>query len=730
MAYSDDVLPKGVQYDAEELKYVLRAERQQSVGFDFDEELNGAREKALNYYKGLMEDMPSLPNRSGVVSTDVADAIEQALPDLIDIFLAGEDGLTFEATGAEDEKAAKQETDYVRHVIFQQNRGFRLLYTGFKDALLLRTGIWKYYWDGEPEFQEYETKCTEGQLQEMEAMGLEVVGIEPLQTMLMTEMGPQPGFQVTARKMVRNGRVCIGNVAPEDFTVSSDTVELCDTPYCAARMRVRVQDLLRDGYDPEKVATLRADETSGSEVVGRARDLAFENDDLELHNAAVEDLRIVEVIEHYIRLDLEGTGQTQIWRIVTGNNEECILEIEKRSRIEFAAITPYPQPHRFYGLSLADKQMEIQKTKTALHRMLLDSGYFAQNQRPEVDMSKALPETIPALIDNQPGRPVPVRQAGAINPIVTAPVSFDILSALEYMNTVAEQRSGVTRNAQGLNPDTLHDTKGGAQILMNAAQKRMRLMARQFAETGIRDLFLGVHDLLRSNATMADTIRLRNEWVQIEPSSWSRRKDVTIDIGIGSGGREEKLMKFSAFSDRISQIVEVQGGLGGPIVTTENIYALAEAFGGALDIKGVERFVTDPKQAPPQEEGPDPEAMKAQAEMQMAQAKLQMQQQEAQQRMQIDQQRAEFDAQLQAAKVQADQQAQREKAQLEAQLAREKAQFEAQMARERMQFEAQLAVERMQIEAKLKADANVMSASVKMSEQTLPTNRPGGDLDK
>jgi hypothetical protein len=265
---------------------------------------------------------------------------------------------------------------------------------------------------------------------------------------------------------------------------------------------------------------------------------------------------------------------------------------------------------------------------------------------------------------------------------------------------------------------------------MNAAQKRMRLMARQFAETGIRDLFLGVHDLLRSNATMADTIRLRNEWVQIEPSSWSRRKDVTIDIGIGSGGREEKLMKFSAFSDRISQIVEVQGGLAGPIVTAENIYALAEAFGGALDIKGVERFVTDPKQAPPQEEGPDPEAMKAQAEMQMMQAKLQMQQQEAQQRMQLDQQRAEFDAQMQGAKVQADQQAQREKAQLEAQLAREKAQFEAQMARERMEFEAQLSVERMQIEAKLKADANVMNASVKMSEQTLPANRPGGDLDK
>jgi hypothetical protein len=727
MPYSEDALREGLAYDEDEIKYILRAEREASVGFDYDADLNGEREQALNYFKGIMPDMPAGENRSKVVSTDVADAIEQALPDLIDIFLAGEDGMTFQATGAEDEDLAKQETDYVRHVVFQQNRGFGLLYTGIKDALLLKIGVWKFYWDGEPEFQEYETTVDEMGLQELEQLGVEVIGIEPGQPM-MGEQGPIETFNVTARKMVRNGKVCINAIPPEDFTVSSDTVVLGETPYCAYRRRVRVQELLADGYDPEKVSTLRADETSGAEIVGQARDLAHEREDLELHNAAIEELRLVEVIEHYIRLDLEGTGRPQIWRIVTGNNEECILEMEKRARIEFAAITPYPQTHRFYGMSLADKQMEIQRVKTALNRMLLDSGYFAQNQRPEVDMSKALPETIPALLDNQPGRPVPVKMAGAVNPIQTAPVSFDILAALEYTNTSAELRSGVMRHTQGIDPDSLHDTKGGAQIQMNASQKRMRLMARQFAEGGVRDLFLGVHDLLRSNATIADTIRLRNTWVQVDPSAWSRRKDVTIDIGIGSGGREEKLLKLNLFSERIAQLVELQGGLKGPLVTAQNVYALVDMFAGALDIKSPERFVTDPSQQDPNaggEEEPSPEMLKVQGEMEMAKAKLEMQAAEAKQKMELAQVQAEFDAKMQVAKIEAEQNALRDRAALEAELARDKAVAELELAREKMANEMILARERQAMEAEIGAFKATAEAETKA---VMSTNRPGGSL--
>lgn len=696
MAY-DEALEGDI--DENTLLGILRAERENSVGFDYDSTLQDDRERALNYYKGdVSQDMPVMPNRSSVTSTDVADGVERALPDLIEIFASGDDGITFQAVGAEDEDLAKQETDYVRHVIFQQNKGFRTFYTAFKDALLSKVGVFKFYWDAEPEFQEYTTETKEVGLEELNRMGVEVIDIGDVD-----EMGV---MKVTVRRQVSNGRVCIKAWAPEDFTVAEDTVDLCDTTYCAARSRSRVQDLLADGYDPEKVATLSNESDSASEVIELARDTVDETSQNETEDAAIDELRVVEVIEHYIRIDLEGTGKPQIWRIVTGNDEAVVLEMEKRSRIEFAAITPYPMTHRFYGQSLADKLIEIQKWKTALIRMLNDSGYFALNQRLEVNINRATPDTIPALLDNQPGRPIPT-QGDALSNVESGGPTFDMLGAIEFANTVAEERTGIVRNAQGLDPDTLHDTATGAKILIGAAQKRLRMMARLFAETGIRDLFLGVHDLLRSNATMQDTIRLRNEWVDIDPQSWNRRKDVVIEIGVGQGGREEEIAKFDLFVNRMSQVIEMQEGPGG-LVTEENIYAALDAYGDRLGIKGLERFITDPKMREPEEEGPS----EAEMMMQMEQQKFQMQHD-------FEKQKAQAQLELDAMKAEAAATAQREKQALDMQLAREKADMEAMLAREKMELEAELAAEKAMLEAAIRERTEAAKLS---------TNRPGGSL--
>lgn len=696
MAYDHDEALQG-DIDETTLLGILRAERENSVGFDYDSTLQEDRERALNYYKGdVSQDMPVLPNRSSVTSTDVADLVERALPDLIEIFASGDDGITFQAGGDEDEDAAEQETDYVRHVIFRQNKGFRALYTMFKDALLSKVGVVKFYWDGEAEYLEEQGKVNEVQLQEMAEQGVEIVEIGDADAEGMVE--------VTARKMVRNGTVRIKAIPPEDFTVGSDTVDLADATYCAYRSRVRIQDLIADGYDAEKVMSLTRDSQSASELIENARDTVDEGSETDEEDAGVDALRIVEVTEHYLRYDVEGEGRPQIWRIVTGNDEAVILEMEKRSRIEFAAVTPYPMTHRFYGQSLADKTIEIQKWKTALIRMLNDAGYMANNQRQEVNVNRATEDTIPALLDNQPGRPVPT-QGDALSPIANAGLPFDILSAIEFADTVAENRTAIVRNAQGLNPDTLHDTATGAEKLMSSAQKGLRMMARLFAEMGLTDLYLGVHDLLRSNATMADTAKLSGGYVPVSPNEWQRRKDTEIDTGDQS--KEDEITALEVFSNRIAQIIEMQGGPGG-LVSNENLYNLMKALGRRLRIKGVERFITDPAKANPQEEGPSEAEMMMQMEQQKFQAQHQLDMEKAQAQLQLDQMKAEANAN-----------AQREKHALDMQLAREKADQEAQLAREKMALEAELAREKAMLEASIRAETEKAKLSV---------NRPGGSL--
>ena len=584
-------------------------ERKNSIGFDDDEELFQSREQSLQYYKGEMTDIPALPNRSKAVSTDVSDAVETVLPDLIEIFMAGDDPLAFNAVGEEDEEAARQETDYLGHVVFQDNAGFMELYTAFKDALIVKTGVWKFWWND----YEWEENTLKGvdllHLQKLRAdhkdptQGLEIINEAPGEP---DDLGET--VNVTIRKRSGGGKACFNAVPPDDFMVAKDTVALKDTTYCSMRSRPRAQDLIAEGYDPEEVAKLPAYSNRTNDELNQARDTAGETDTTTDANV----LRSVEVVEHYVRVDADDDGKPEIYKVLAGGNDSVLIHRERVDSIPFAAITPYPVTHRFYGRSLAELMVEIQRIKTALLRLMLDSGYFALNQRHEVAMDRANEFTVPDLLRNTPGSPVRSKSGDAVRPIAAGNLNFDVKGALEYVATMAEQRSGIVRNAQGLNPDTLHDTARGAQALMSAAQKRVRLIARVFAETGLKDLYLGMHDLLRSHATLAETARLRNEWVEISPASWGRRKDMTIEIGVGAGGREQDMAAGRELSQFMQQAIGMQGGINGPLIELPQVYAAGKKYIEGLGFKSADPYWKEPDPAwePPEAE-PDPAVAKA-----------------------------------------------------------------------------------------------------------------------
>lgn len=630
-----------MKYDDDELLKLVRDERKRSIGFgEGDTDLQEAREKALRFYRGdVTKDIPSIPNRSSAVSTDVAEAVETVLPDIIEIFTGGDDVATFAPVGPEDEPGAQQETDYVNHVVFDENDGFLTFYSAFKDALLTRLGLFTWWWEDGEEVKE---ETFEGKTEEEVAVAVEVCEQQGAEC----EYTPRDDglFDVVIRRTRNLGRVCIKAVPSEDFTVAPDTVNLKDTTYCAMRDRPRVQDLIARGVDPETARNLPSYGVK-DDAIAEARDEAGE-ETLD-RNEATGDLRQVEVIAHYIRL-LDDEDQLCIYKVETDGEETTILgEAEKVESIPFGAITPYINAHRFYGESLADKLIEIQKIKTTLLRMFLDSGYFDLNQRMEVAMTMANEFTISDLLRNEPNMPVRVQQPGALRPLRAGGLSFDAMQALEYVSVMGEQRTGVVRNAQGLKPDTLHDTAKGALALMTNAQKRVRLIARIFAETGVKELFLGVHRLTRKHATSGSKARLRGKWVDVDPTTWGDRKDMTIQIGLGSAGKEQDMMVMEKVLEFQREIIQLQGGIQGPLVTADNVHNALKRFTIAASQKAPELFFSDPQDpnTPKLEPKPDPEMQKAQAEMQIkqaeGQAKLQLQAQEGQVRLALDEQRAQ-----------------------------------------------------------------------------------------
>jgi hypothetical protein len=688
---------------------ILRAEMANSIGFDGDDssnELQTSRENALLYYKGDMSrDMPVIEGRSTAVSTDVADNIEAVLPQLVEIFLE-EDVCSFQPNSEEDIAKAQQETDYINHVVYKQNQGFKTFNTVFKDALQIGTGVFSWRWE---EAQQADNQTLEG-LSSLDLDNLRqsveqdrIVSVEEYQD----PMSPTGvSYNVAVKAPFKDGKVVIEPFPADDLSVSKDTVRLGDGTYCALRSRVRRQQLIADGFDKAKVMDIPS-YTTQNEMVNDARDLAGENEHMD-DGSSIAGMDTVEIIHNYLRV-VDRDGSKIICVVTAGDDMEHVLSMEEVTRVPASAICPFPQTHRFYGQSMADKLIQVQKINTSLLRMGLDSGSYSMNQRMEVVEGGAGKHTLSDLFRNTPGSPIRVKQAGTVVPVSAGALSFPVLEMIEHMKVVAETRSGVMRASQGLSPDTLHETKGGMLALMNSSQTRIRYMARNFAETGVKDMFLGVHEMLREHASVEQMVRLRGKWVPIDPTTWGIREDMQAEIG-NAGGREWDVQALTQILDLQKQGMEAQGGPDGAFTSPKYILNTAHKLVSRMGMRSPEVFFPEPEAYQPQpqgQQGPSPEEQQMQMEMQMKQA-------EFQQKMQLEQQKMQLDMQAQQAKLQSEHSLKMEQMQAQMNLEREMAEQRMQLDREKMS--AEMAMKQQQLDAELQLNMAVKQAEINQEE--------------
>lgn len=709
---------EGAKAKKPDLLPLIREEMKRAIGFEQDEDLRASRERALNYFKGdVSQDIPSLPNRSKAVSSDLSDAVDTILPDLMEIFTGGDDVVAFIPQRKEDEEAAKQETAYLNHVVFQENPGFRNFLTAIQDALLVKIGLftWDYEVDREDEIESFTGKNIV-ELQQAQADGSEVFEVKP-----DDETGQT--FSFKAKRVIDNSSAKYYAVPPENFAVAPDTVDIAETTYCSMRDFPRVQDLIASGYDEAKVKKLPPYAGGTDDSTKKARDNAGESDNGQSLDDTSAELRQVETRKHHIRV-LGEDGKLHIWCVVTDSEATIELDAYEVERINYAVGSPYLVAHRMFGRSLADLLIELMKIKTALTRAVLDSAYFALNQRVQVNMKLAGEYTISDLLRNEPGSPVRTNGEGAIAPLHAGGLSFDAYAALEHFSVAGEHRTGIMRNAQGLNPDTLHDTAKGALTLMTAAQKRTRMIARVLAETLIKPLYLGLHASIRENAKSQKITNLLGKWVPVSPTSWASRNAMTVEVGLGASGKELEMAAMEKIAALQAAIVQGQGGPMGPIVFPENIFKTATDTAKKLGLKTPEDYFSDPQS----ERGM--QVMKAQAERPSPEmAKVQAQSQ-------ADQQKTVMDGQIKTAQLQQEGQIKAQQTQAENALAGQRMQTEFELKkyqmdnelslkREQLAAELQLKREQLSAELAIKREIGLKQADANISSDVRPGGEPG-----
>ena len=665
--------------DDYQLNSIVTAEIRDSLNH-FDSEYSAERIRALDFYMG--EPLGNeIEGRSQVISTDVADTIEQIMPNLMRVFTANDQYVRFAARTAEDVERAEQITDYCNYIINHDNEGYKVLYNWFKDALLFRLGVVKYYYEEKEDVTEEEYE----NLSEIELAALmsnpdyELVGTisETVNAYMVDEetgeeVPLESSFSVTVKVKRKSGRIRIINIPPEEFLVNRRAVDLDEAHFVAHRTSMTVSDLVAMGYDRE---TVERHAGTGSDVdLDEERSVRYQ--DLEANtgiDAADPTLAEVVYYECYMKVDVDDDGIAELRRIVAiGEGGTEIISNEPFDHIPFAVVSPILMPHRLIGRSIYDMTQDLQVIKSTLMRQYLDSVYTST--LPRIAAVEGM-VNFDDLLDGSAGGIIRVRQQGMIQPIQGNPVGNEIQPLLGYLDSVKEQRTGMSKASQGLDANALQSTTASAiSATVRGAQVKLESYARTMAECGVKQLFKGILHLITKYDNKPRIVRLRNSYVPIDPAEWHSEFDVIVQVGLGTADDEQKIAFLQAIAAKQEQILQTLGA-NNPVVSLPQYVSTLRSIAEIGGFKDADQFFNNPQQiamqmqAMQQQPQQDPNAAQAQMDM----AKLQ-------QEMAIKRERMQMEIQLEREKMQAELELRRQELAAEAQLRAIKAQTDAEIS--------------------------------------------------
>lgn len=661
---------------------------QDSLSYNMSD-LSQQRAQGLKYYFGEPFGNEK-KGKSQVVTRDVQETVDWIMPSLMKVFHSGGDVVKFNPTTIEDVPAAEQETAYVNYLFNRKNEGFKIMHDWFQDALMMKTGIVKTYVEEEncPKFDYFDGID--------EATLMDIASDPDVEVIAQTDNGDGT-FAIKLRKDSKKRHIRVCCVNPEQFLIDRDATCLEDSQFTGDREKKTVSWLREMGVSEEIIDQLPYDEWEYSDSTPEklVRDQFDGSGDLVYQTGAeAEANRKVWVTECYIKLDVDGDGYAELRRIVTAGNH--IISNETWDQLPYAELSAYRIAHKFFGMSVFDKIRDIQEIRSTLMRNILDNIYRTNTGRWAVLEGQVNMED---LITNQQSGIVRMKTANALTPLpvpALSPESYDMLDRLENDRG---KRTGVSDRSRGLDDGTLHSNQAATSVnqLMTAAEQQVDLIARMFAETGVKRLFQLLHDLSIKYQDQQEVFELRGQWVQVNPSNWRSRTDMTVTVGVGNMNKDQQLIHLTRMME-LAQTV-INGGGMGILITETNIFNLLKEITENAGYKDVTKFWTDPnspaaqqaaQQRAQEQAKPKPDEIKAQASMMGAQANSAKHQSEAQMA-QIEAQvkMAEMELKKQQATVEL-----RQVALQEAQLQLERDKFMWERAKNEAEFQLEAAQQR------------------------------------
>ncbi len=590
-----------MKMDDESLLSLLRTKEDEASSYTHDQ-LGREREQYMREYHRLPYGNEE-EGWSQIVTSDVLEAVEWALPDLLDIFVSTDKAVAFEPTRESETEGAEQATAAVNYVFHKQNSGFLNLYTAFKDALIVGNGAltWrkekvirceKQRFSGVPEdvLLMYQADGWEVDEDDLKIVGQAQDPIGGIVNLYSGEV----------EKDIETTRIVVSPIEPENLLIDRNWTSpvLQECPYVCVLVRVTLSQLHEWGYDDVTADELAASDSgygNASNSLSRvgSTDYGYKLGD----SAPAEDdaLAVGWLRVEYVRVDYDGDGITElrcIYRVA-----DRIIKNDDTSHVPIATVSPVLNTHRWDGMSLASLVSDLQKLHTELTRQTLNSLYLSNMPRTKVTTDGAWSPlaNVDDLLDARPGGIIRVRSQDAIQEHVTPFVGGQSMPMLEYVQGMREQRTGITRYNQGLDADSLNKTASGIRQIKTAGQQRIKLIARIFAEILVKPCMQGILKLLTDGEMETVAFRLRGKFVEYNPNEWRDQYDMTINVGLGSGDRDVQMAMLSNILGQ--QMSMIQGGLGGVLVDERKLYTTLTKMVETSGYQNTQDFWINPDQA-------------------------------------------------------------------------------------------------------------------------------------
>lgn len=568
----------------DEIQNTVASAVREAVDF-VETEVAPDRIKAQKYFDGKSA-VDFEEGRSKIVATKVRDTIRAIKPVLMRVFLQSDKPVEFIPNTPQAVMGADQATKYAKY-IFERNNGFRILSDVFHDALIKKVGVAKVYYDEVPEVQidEYSDLTPEQLAFIQNDPEIEVLSQEEeiIAEGVIDENGMeiQPRMANYSLRVARTsvkGQIKIQSVAPEDFFVDRMAVSVDDCYVCGHTSEARVGDLVAMGFDFETVYNLAgaSDGTVDDEEELARRGWDDTGDD---ENAADPSMRKVQFTEAYMRMDIEGTGVPRLYKFICAGNDYEVLDYELCDYVPFAVFEVDPEPHTFFGRSLAEIVIEDQDASTSLLRGLLDSVSMSNNPRVMAVQNLV---NMDDLLNNEIGGVVRVKDINALREFSIGNAASAALPALQFYDEAIRAKTGVTGAAMGMDADALQSqTAAGVNAAVQAASAVSELIARNLAEGGMRQMFRLIAQIARANPNPGEMMRLDGQFIPVDPRSWTNDLDLVTNVGLGTNRRDDRIVALQSTMQTQMQIWQAYGPQNGIVTMTGIRNTLADLLGMA-----------------------------------------------------------------------------------------------------------------------------------------------------